>query len=328
MKIIAEIAQGYEGSPELCKLLTKAAIGADADIVKYQIIYANELCTRDYAYFDFFQTLEMEDQVWLEIVNHIHEAGKEVFFDVYGERSLQLAIKLRVDGVKVSTTEFYNTGLILKALKTLPCMVLSVAGIQIEDIDYLLSQISNADRSKLIFMYGFQSEPTPLHETNLNKLKSFKERYPDIPLGFMDHTDGALEESIHIPLIAFGTGIEYIEKHITLDRILEIEDFVSALDATRFKMFVKIIRSYECALGQTSLNLTEAENAYRKKAGKVVVALKNLPAGKTISEKDISLKRVPESAEGTKIIRLGEVAGKTLIREIQADSAISAEDIK
>jgi len=37
VKIIAEIAQGYEGSPKLTELLTKGALESDADCIKFQL---------------------------------------------------------------------------------------------------------------------------------------------------------------------------------------------------------------------------------------------------------------------------------------------------
>ena len=38
VEIIAEIAQGYEGSPKLTELLTKGAINSDADAIKFQMV--------------------------------------------------------------------------------------------------------------------------------------------------------------------------------------------------------------------------------------------------------------------------------------------------
>ncbi len=38
VEIIAEIAQGFEGSPKQAELLVKGAIGADADAIKFQLI--------------------------------------------------------------------------------------------------------------------------------------------------------------------------------------------------------------------------------------------------------------------------------------------------
>ena len=65
----------------------------------------------------------------------------------------------------------------------------------------------------------------------------------------MDHSDGGSDDSFHLSLVAMGMGISVIEKHLTLDRSLQIEDYVSGLAPDQFKKFVELIRKYESALG-------------------------------------------------------------------------------
>ena len=42
IKIIAELAQGYEGNPRQTIELTKAALKTNCDIIKFQCLYADE----------------------------------------------------------------------------------------------------------------------------------------------------------------------------------------------------------------------------------------------------------------------------------------------
>ncbi len=59
VEIIAEAAQGYEGNVTQARLLARAAARAGADAVKFQLVYADELATPDYQYYDLFRNLEM-----------------------------------------------------------------------------------------------------------------------------------------------------------------------------------------------------------------------------------------------------------------------------
>lgn len=104
LEIIAEIAQGYEGNPKLAELLVKGAVVANADAVKLQLVFADELCVPTYPYYDLFKSLEMSDEVWMGLVKRVHGAGKRIYFDVYGDRSLSLASSLGADGVKRQRT--------------------------------------------------------------------------------------------------------------------------------------------------------------------------------------------------------------------------------
>ena len=190
IEIIAEIAQGFEGNPKLTDLLTTGAISSGVDAVKFQLVNADELATPDYQYYELFKSLEMPTSVWQETSNRILKAGQKLYFDVFGLDSLTIALDLSADGVKLSTTEFYNRALIEQALSSFEKIFISVGGIPVDDIDLLIEQLLQENSQKICLMYGFQSEPTPLNQNNLLKLKSFNNRYPDFELGFMDHSDG------------------------------------------------------------------------------------------------------------------------------------------
>jgi len=227
IEIIAEVAQGYEGSEKLTNLLAKGAIASNADAVKFQLIYADEISTPDYEYYQLYQQLEMDTSVWSDICKQVHNAEKFFYCDISGPTGLDVAKKIGADGVKLSTANFYNTALFDGAINHFNILFLSVGGIPIEDVDKKLSTLSEEQVNKICLMYGLQSEPTPLNQNNLNKLRLLKERYPDFRIGFMDHSNGALDEAYHLSLVAMGVGVNVIEKHITLDRELEIEDYIA-----------------------------------------------------------------------------------------------------
>ena len=73
LEIIAELAQGFEGKPEQTRLLLVAAAKAGADVAKYQLVYADELATPDYQYYELFKSLEMTDQDWLDLADYAGE---------------------------------------------------------------------------------------------------------------------------------------------------------------------------------------------------------------------------------------------------------------
>ncbi|MBT4764593.1 hypothetical protein HOO14_06325 [bacterium] len=327
IEIIAEVAQGYEGNEKLANLLTKGAIASNTDAVKFQLVYADELATPDYEYYQLFKELEMMPRIWIDICQKIHDAGKKVYFDVFGLFSLDMAKQVGADGVKLSTTEFYNNALFDSAIIQFDTLYLSVGGIPTEDIDKKLSALSTEQVDKICLMYGFQSEPTPLDENNLNKLGIFKDRYPNFRIGFMDHSDGALDDAYYLPLVAMGTGINTIEKHITLDRELEIEDYISGVTPSEFIKFVNLVRRFEPVLGLNSLELTEQEEVYRNKATKSVVALCDLKSGDILTLDTVALKRCAKPITEHSILEIEQALGKVLNTDISIDSPIVKEDL-
>lgn len=316
-EIIAEIAQGYEGNPKLAELLVKGAVVADADSVKIQLVFADELCVPTYPYYDLFKSLEMSDEVWMGLVKKVHEAGKRIYFDVYGDRSLVLARSLGADGVKISTTDFYNLPLIKQAFSDFDTVFVSTGGVPIEDLDEMMNMY--ALPKKLTLMHGFQAEPTATDDNNLARIATLRSRYPGVGIGFMDHSLGSGTEAFHLPLVALGLGVSCIEKHITLDYSLQIEDYISALSVDRFGEFVKTIRAMEPALGSAELSLTSKEIEYKKRAGKVVVASRSLQVGARITESDVAMKRVSTTPSESYYRQVAPVIGKILAAPLEKD---------
>jgi spore coat polysaccharide biosynthesis protein SpsF len=323
MNIIAEVAQGFEGNLRQAELLALGAIRAGADAIKYQLVYADELATPDYQYYNFFKSLEMDDHAWESIASLIKKHQKKLFFDIYGDKSYQLAKKLGASGVKISTTDFYNEDLIKKALNAFETVFISIGGIPIEEIDNLVRKIALYDN--FILMYGFQAEPTNVEDNHLLRLAKLKDRYQHIYFGFMDHSIGYLEESFYLPIMVLNMGVTYIEKHITLDPLLKIEDHISALEPQKFKKFVCTIRKMQKALGNPELILTEKEKEYQNKAGKVVVAKRNLSPGDIIQEQDVELKRVSNGNSEKQITRLSHVLGKTINLPLEMNAVITKD---
>jgi len=327
IEIVAEIAQGYEGDPKLTNLLTTGAIASGTDAVKFQLVFAEELATPDYQYYELFKSLEMPTSIWQETSGRIHKAGQKLYFDVFGFDSLDIAHEVSADGVKLSTTEFYNRSLIQKSLNNFEKVFISIGGIPVEDIDLLMAEMLKDHSEKICLMYGFQAEPTPLQQNNLLKLGSFKNRYPNFEIGFMDHSDGSSKDAYHLSLLAMGMGISVIEKHMTLDHSLKIEDYVSGLAPDQFKKFVELIRKYEPALGSESLELSELENEYRSKAAKSVVALKDLKKGQVLKPTDVALKRTGITGEGVPIRMLSDALDLELKANVKKDHPISDNQV-
>jgi N,N'-diacetyllegionaminate synthase len=290
LEIIAEIAQGYEGNQKLAELLLRGAIASNADAVKVQLVYADELCVPDYPYYDLFKNLEMPVQVWKSLVTLAHSNNRRFYFDVYGPQSLELAMALGADGVKISTTDFYNTALIDRAFSSFSRVYISIGGADLEEIKALVSKKNRPQY--LTLMHGFQAEPTPIEENNLLRVKKLKEYFPNLGIGFMDHSDGEIDDALYLPILALGLGFDCLEKHISLDHALGVEDHVSALTVDTFSRLVSVLNRLRVAMGTSSFELSKGEREYKNRAGKIVVARKDIKVGEVLSYENITLKRV------------------------------------
>lgn len=315
VKIIAEIAQGYEGKPEQARLLAKAGVAAGADAIKFQCVYADDISVPSYKHYSFFKTLEMPVAIWTELSKIVHDAGREFILNVGGQKSLQMALDVGADAVKFHATSFFCDDLISFAKDNFKKIYISVGGISVEEIQFFIKRHNILPDGQFSFTYGFQASPTPLEKNNLNKLKSFQSIFTGFSFGFEDHTDATINARFVVPLMALPMGVSHIEKHLTLDSLLNLEDAESALSVSDFKLFAESVRDIEKIFGSDDLALSNVEEDYRRRVLKVAVANKNIAKGQIISESDVTLKRV-ETPNDNGFLRVAELIGKSLNQNI------------
>ena len=110
--VIAEAAQGYEGSVDLAKLLIKAAHAAKADAVKFQVVYADGVCEKNYEHYELYKQLELTQQEWQEVRDFAKLYKLDFIVDVSSNISFDVIKNINVDGVKLHSTNFFNDELI------------------------------------------------------------------------------------------------------------------------------------------------------------------------------------------------------------------------
>ena len=318
--IIAEIAQGYEGDAKLAEFYIKAAASSGADAIKFHIFYADELALRDYKYYDLFKNLELPFRVWERCVKLAHKLGIMFYSDVLGRRSLKKLVSIGVDGFKIHSTDVNNLDFIQMVAKSKKKVLLSTGGCSESEIGEAIEVLKMCD---ITLMHGFQAEPTQIEDNHLNRLTTLKNRFRKA-VGFQDHTAGEDALSFYLPFIAIGLGATVIEKHLTLSRKAQIEDYISALTPEEFFVLTNFIKKSYRSLGKDSLNLTNKELAYRTKVRRAVCTVDNINKGKVISKKDVVFKR--SGAEDV-FHDLSFAVGKIAKRNIKKNSAIKKGDL-
>lgn len=327
--IIAEIAQGFEGNFEQSKLLIKAAAKAGADAVKFQMVYADELAMVDYQHYSLFKELEMSETQWKTLNDYASSLGSQLIVDIFGEKSLRTAENIGVNTVKVHGTDVANQGL-LEAIATssIKKVILGVGGAYWGEIEKALKVLNS---KALVLLCGFQGYPTKTEDNHIVRMnliqRKAKSLHTNFEMGFADHP---VEEkfSSTICLVALGAGAKVIEKHLTLGKIMELEDFESAINPDEFNDFVNQIRVGNKALGTTldipNFNMSSAEVTYRKNIRKDVVVNKNLIVGSILTIYDLELKRTNNP---NAIKELKRVLNKTLLKPVKKNNPILNSDI-
>lgn len=330
IEIIAELAQGFEGRPEQARLLMKAAASAGADAAKYQLVYADELATPDYKYYDLFRSLEMADDVWLGLSKYAAELGITLQVDIFGSRSLQLAEIIGASAVKLHGTDIANLGLLAEvANSTIPKVLLGAGGAWSDEVEQAVAALHTKE---VVVLLGFQGYPTPTETNQISRVKLLVERHckshPNVSIGFADHASPDSPLRYALAAVSLGAGARVIEKHLTLGQIMKLEDHESALNPDQFLEFTQTLRACAQAVGYASnasdFGMSESEQGYRKMIRRHVVASADLHVGAVITPANLVLKRT--SAEDI-MTDLTPIYGKTLTRKIGKNSPLSSTDI-
>ena len=325
VEIIAEAAQGYEGDPSIARLLLRAAVRGGADAVKFQLVYGDELATPDYEYYTLFKKLEMPESVWKDLINEAHAGGLRFYMDIFGDHSLRVAQQLKVDGIKIHSTDFFNERLVEAALTGSQRLFISLGGIAADELTAFIHKHQIKAEERLTLLYGYQGDPTPLESNHVLRLRNFAQRFQGFRFGFMDHQEGVTEEAMILSLLALPLGVSCIEKHITLDRALQLEDYISALEPDRFAQFVKQVRQMEKALGSDRLELGEGEKQYRRKVTKVVVSSRPLKRGELLTPEAVALKRSGRMDPQLSLYSLEQALNKHVGIDLDANQPITTE---
>ena len=143
----------------------------------------------------------------------------------------------------------------------------------------------------------------------------------------MDHAAGDSPDRVHISLMAMTLGADWIEKHITLSRFLEIEDYVSALEPDEFANYVATLARMETVFGPQTLALNDLEREYRDKSVKKLLAATDLSANSTVRPEDIVFKRTPRIAPFEGFHDPAHVVGRTLSVPVKAGDPILKESL-
>jgi len=332
LNIIAEIAQGYEGKPELAMHLVKAAARSGADGIKMQLVYADELATSDYQHFELFKSLEMADEVWTALADSARQQNIAFYLDIFGPRSLQLAQKLKVAGVKIHSTDMSNIGFLADlAASEIDMVMLSISGCRVEEIDEAMATLAN---KQVFLLHGFQSYPTPLDANQISRLHLLQKKYSGLPqcagLGFADHVPADDPLRFVLAAVALGAGVTLLEKHLTLSKLMQFEDYESALNPDEFATFVHNMKECYTAIGLTDATRSDfgmhaSEESYRAATRKHVVAARPIPAGTKIEPDMVSLKR---TSSPTYIQDIRASYGRTYAEDLAADQAVTPELLK
>jgi len=326
LNFIAEIAQGYEGKLGLALDLIRSAKLANADYVKIQIVFADELSTKKFSAYNIFKSLKLSKLDWSKIGNFSKKLRINLITEVFGDKSLNIAKYINSKYIKIHPTDINNFTLISKIKKLNPKIIfVGIGGAKKKEI---LDCLKNLQNFTVVFLHGHQTSPTPNEDLNISRItkliQEFQKIHNNFAFGIADHVVPNDVDQLPIISMAMGAGIRYVEKHLTTNRVFKLEDHESALNPDEFKNLIidcnRIFKIY----GKNTYNLSKSEKKYRNLTRRVIVAKKNLKKNKILNTSNLIAKRSPEP---NGFFSLEKLIGKKTKINIKKDMVITKNHI-
>jgi len=328
--IIAEAGVNHNGSLEIAKKLVDVAKDAGANIVKFQSFYTDELVSVDVekavyqirakekTQYEMLKNLELSFNDTCELKEYCDVKHIEFMSTPYDIKSVELLDEIGVKRFKIASADLINKPLIEAVANKNKQIILGCGMCTLGEIERTISFIESLGINDIILLHCTTNYPTPYDQVNMHIMKILKKAFM-LPVGYSDHTLGII-----IPIMAVSLGAKIIEKHITLDRLMQGPDHFASLEPTELKNMITAIRNIEIAFGINRKIITKDEKNNILFMRRSLHLRKDVKIGDIISK---DLIKITRPFDGIEPWFLDKVLGKKIKNDLNKNQPIKWEDL-
>jgi len=263
----------------------------------------------------------LNEEQFLELKEHCDKRNIMFLTTVTSPKTLNFTVdKLKVDAIKVAARDLTNKTFLKQiARKNLP-IILSTGMGSLQEIVEAVEWIKEEGNNKIILLHCIALYPTNTELSNLNNLDMLRNVFPDLEIGFSDHTLG-----ISVPLAAIAKGACLVEKHFTLTRDMKGWDQKMSATPKEIRELVKEGKKVHKALGSYTRVLSKAEQDKKVGFRRSIVYTTNLKKGHVICEHDLYFKR---PGIGVEPKQANMYIGLKLTRDVYVDKLLEKQDFQ
>jgi len=295
--VIAEIGHNHQGDLEQCKALFRSAKECGASAVKLQkrdnrALYTRAMFDQPYnsenayapTYGEHREFLEFGRDEYIELKRYAEELGITFFSTAFDMNSADFLADLDMPAYKIASGDIRSTPLLKRVAEIGKPMFVSTGGADMADVQRAYDTIMPIN-DQLCILQCTASYPCTFETLNLRVIETFREAFPNIPIGLSSHDNG-----YSMGLVAYMLGARVIEKHFTLNRALKGTDHAFSLEASGLRRLVRDLQRARVALGDGDKRIYDGEREPITKMSKSLVIAHDLPAGHTLTEADLALR--------------------------------------
>jgi N-acetylneuraminate synthase len=189
-----------------------------------------------------------------------------------------------------------------------------------EEVRESVSAILAEGNEQIVLLHAITSYPTHPENVNLGAMQSMMREFPEIPVGYSDHTLDATA-----CICAAAMGAQVVEKHFTFDKGAEGPDHMLSADPVEMKHIVDSIRTFEIMRGSGIKRPANSEKTTRINNRKSIVLARPVQPGELLGPDDLAVKR---PGYGIPPKYLEQLVGRVAAKPLEADRVLTWSDLR
>lgn len=346
--IIAEIGKNFIQTKEdrsvaeyleNAKKLVSAAVEAGCDAVKFQThnVEDEQACiditSPHFSGVDRYNWVTRNTEgtprkeFWEPLKAYCEKEGI-IFFSTPMSRGAAQKIEDLVPLWKVGSGDVQDYVLIDYLVETGKPIIISTGMISIDELEKILQDYQSAQAS-FVVLYCISKYPCPKEDFNLSSIEYLREKYPNVPIGFSDHSIG--DEAA---LAAVKLGAQVVEKHFSFSRNFWGADHKVSMIPEEMGELVRKVRNREYEkvdalpfCGEKTKEFEGAHNQFRPYFNKTLAAGCDISAGDLIEKEMIYAMRPRKLLDGLSANEFHTIVGRRAKRDITKYQPITPDDI-
>tara|TARA_A100001015_G_C15015674_1_gene725389 strand:+ start:999 stop:2015 length:1017 start_codon:yes stop_codon:yes gene_type:complete len=316
--VIAEIGINHEGNYSTAQKLVLEAKKAGANAVKFQVFKPDTLAVQNSRKNRLQKkTSGNEDlsSIWKRVslslvsLKKLRNYSKKLKIDfictAFDFESLKLVKKLKLDAIKIASSDITDLPLLSEISKLKKPIILSTGMSNSKEISTALNLLKNKNIS---ILHCVSLYPCNYHDANLNRILALKAKFKKYIIGYSDHCKN-FEASIY----AINLGANVIEKHFTLNKKKLGLDHSLSADPKDLKVICDYAKNFTLLPGVERINPFLKERKFTKYFRKGIYVNKKLNKNQIIEKNSIIIRR-PENKTKPKMYSklIGKITKSTM----------------
>lgn len=348
--IIAEIGKNFIQSKEeksieeylqSAKDLIDAAFNAGADAVKFQTHEVEDeqmdidIVSPHFQGSDRYSWVKRSTEAtplkdfWEPLKHYCDQKGIIFFSTPMSRKAAEKLNILNVPFWKVGSGDIQDYVMLDFMATTGKPIIISTGMVGLGELDQVIKYLQSKN-APLAILYCVSQYPTPPEHFNLSTIEYLKEKYPDVVIGFSDHSLGS-----DASLAAVKLGAKIIEKHFSFSRDLWGPDHKVSMMPKEMKKIISAIRNNEYKNTDESVfygikekELEGANNKFRPYFNKSLVAGTDISAGEIITKEMVFAMRPKMYIDGLPSEKFEDVLGKKTKKDLNKYNPIKFKDLE